>query len=277
MSSADETIQRLLEANPLREPLLRSIVQTLELPAASRGLDAGCGIGQQACLLAEAAGPQGRVIGLDIQPELLAYGRANVNWELYCGRLEFCQGDVSRLPFADGSFEWVWSADCIGYPAGDLNPILNQLVRVVRLAGSIILLAWSSQQLLPGYPLLEARLNATCSAYIPVLGGVNPGLNFMRSGRPLRAAGLENLRVQTFVGEVRAPLSSGERQALLSLFQMLWGTPQPGVSRQDWTEYQRLCDPASPELILDLPDYYAFFTYTVFRGTVPENKKQFLG
>jgi len=269
MSYADETIQKLLEANSLREPLLRSIIKSLDLPPASRGLDAGCGIGLQGRLLAEAAGLQGRITGLDILPELLAYGHANVNWELYSGRLEFCLGDVSNLPFMDDSFDWAWSADCIGYPAGDLDPILQQLVRVVKPAGSINLLAWSSQQLLPGYPLLEARLNATCSAYIPFLSRVHPELNFMRSGRPFRATGLENISVQTFVGEVRAPLSSGERLALLSLFQMLWGTPQPGVLQQDWKEYQRLCDPASPELILDIPEYYAFFTYTVFRGTVP--------
>lgn len=37
---------------PLREPVLRSAVQALQLPFGSTGLDVGCGIGLPACLLA---------------------------------------------------------------------------------------------------------------------------------------------------------------------------------------------------------------------------------
>nr|QNO48966.1 hypothetical protein OEPDFBKK_00042 [Methanosarcinales archaeon ANME-2c ERB4] len=32
--------------------------------------------------------------------------------------------------------------------------------------------------------------------------------------------------------------------------------------------YQRLCLAESPEFILDLPDYYAFYTYSMFQGRV---------
>jgi demethylmenaquinone methyltransferase/2-methoxy-6-polyprenyl-1,4-benzoquinol methylase len=103
---------------------------------------------------------------------------------------------------------------------------LKELLRVVRPGGSINILAWSSQQMLPGYPLLEARLNATCSGYAPFLKGKSPEQNFMRAMRWLRAAGLEELKAQTFVGDVRAPLGPGERTALSSLFEVLWGEPQ---------------------------------------------------
>ncbi|MCP4668459.1 MAG: hypothetical protein GY849_19110 [Deltaproteobacteria bacterium] len=81
-------------------------------------------------------------------------------------------------------------------------------------------------------------------------------------------AGLEEAEARTFVGDVQAPLSDDIRKALISLFQMLWGEPQPEVSQEDWAEYQRLCQPESPECILNLSDYYAFFTYTMFRGKV---------
>jgi demethylmenaquinone methyltransferase/2-methoxy-6-polyprenyl-1,4-benzoquinol methylase len=39
-------------------------------------------------------------------------------------------------------------------------------------------------------------------------------------------------------------------------------------SEKLWAEYQRLCLPESPDFILDHPDYYAFFTYSTFRGRV---------
>jgi demethylmenaquinone methyltransferase/2-methoxy-6-polyprenyl-1,4-benzoquinol methylase len=52
---------------------------------------------------------------------------------------------------------------------------------------------------------------------------------------------------------------------------MLWGTPQPNVSPEDWNEYQRLCKPTSPDFVLNIPGYYSFFTYTVFQGRVSKS------
>jgi ubiquinone/menaquinone biosynthesis C-methylase UbiE len=262
-------IQRLLEAEPLREPVLRSIVRSLQLSRASNGLDAGCGIGLQTPLLAEAVGIEGHITGIDILHELLAFGTATVAKKGLSNRITFREADVSHLPFEDDTFDWVWSADCIGYPAGELIPLLEELRRVVKPGGDLILLGWSSQQLLPGYPLLEARLNATCSGYIPFLKEKSPDLNFMRASHWFREAGLEEIQVQTFVGEVQGPLTSGERAALISLFDMLWGTPQPETSPEDWRQYQQLCKPESPDFILDLSGYYGFFTYTMFKGKHP--------
>lgn len=262
-------IQRLLEAEPLREPVLRSIIQSLPLPRGSRGLDAGCGIGLQALLLMEAVGAEGHITGVDILPELLAYGAATVAKKGLSDRITFREADVSHLPFEDDTFGWAWSADCIGYPAGGLMPLLQELRRAVKPGGEIILLGWSSQQLLPGYPLLEPRLNATCSGYIPFLNEKSPEVNFMRAVHWFQKAGLEDVKAQTLVGEIRSPLSSGERTALISLFDMLWGNPQPETSPEDWRQYQCLCKPESPDFILDIPDYYGFFTYTMFTGKVP--------
>jgi demethylmenaquinone methyltransferase/2-methoxy-6-polyprenyl-1,4-benzoquinol methylase len=123
-------IQNLSEANPLREPTLRSIIQSLRLPPGSHGLDAGCGIGLQAFLLAEAVGAEGHVTGLDILPELLAYGEELASKVGFSQRVTFRVGDVSCLPFEDNSFDWAWSADCIGYPAGELAPLLQELLAV---------------------------------------------------------------------------------------------------------------------------------------------------
>jgi ubiquinone/menaquinone biosynthesis C-methylase UbiE len=262
-------IQRLFKANPLREPVLRSVVQSLQLPRGSQGLDAGCGIGLQTLLFAETLGTEGHITGIDILPELLAYGSAMVAKLGLSECITFREADVSNLPFGDDTFDWAWSADCIGYPAGELTPFLEELRRVVKPGGEVILLGWSSQQFLPGYPLLEARLNATCSGYIPFLKEKSPDLNFMRANHWFRQAGLNEIKAQTFVGEVQSPLSSGERTALISLFDMLWGSPQPETSPEDWRQYQQLCKSESPDFILDIPDYYAFFTYSMFRGKVP--------
>ena len=208
MIDSDAYIRRLEESNPLREPVLRAAVQALRLPAGSRGLDIGCGIGLQAQLLAEAVGATGRVTGLDVSPALLSYALRLSEKSGLVDRLSWQQGDMSNLPFADDTFDWVWSADCVGYPAGDLLPVLKEMARVVKPGGSIAILAWSAQQALPGYPLLEARLNATGSWLVTYFRDKMPSASFVRALGWFREAGLEEATGRTFVGDVQAPLSS---------------------------------------------------------------------
>jgi SAM-dependent methyltransferase len=270
MTDTGNYIQRLEEANPLREPTLREAIQALHLPSGSRGLDVGCGIGLQALLLAEAVGSAGHVTGLDLAPAVLSYAEMLVKAAGLAERISFRVGDMRNLPFDDNTFDWVWSADCVGYPVGELLPVLKELARVVRPGGNVAILAWSTQQLLPGYPLLEARLNAACSALGPFVKGSRPESHFLRALGWFRGAGFVEPTGHTFVGDVQAPLSGGIRRALLSLLAMLWGEPQPEVAPADWVEYQRLCQGDSLDCILNLPDYYAFFTYSMFHGKVTE-------
>jgi demethylmenaquinone methyltransferase/2-methoxy-6-polyprenyl-1,4-benzoquinol methylase len=223
-------------------------------------------------LLAEAIGPTGHVTGVDLSPECLRYAEELIKQRGLAEQISFREGDVADLPFDDNTFDWVWSADCVGYPAGDLLPVLQELIRVTRAGGRIAILAWSSQCLLPGYPLLEARLNGTCSSLAPFVTGKPPESHFLRALGRFRQAGLAEVSARTFVGEVPAPLSSELRTALVLLFEMLWGDPQPEVSPEDWAEYQRLCRPESPDFILNVPDYYAFFTYSLFQGRVSKTE-----
>jgi demethylmenaquinone methyltransferase/2-methoxy-6-polyprenyl-1,4-benzoquinol methylase len=269
MTEKNANLQRLMEANPLREPVLRTVIQALNLPPGSQGLDVGCGIGLQAMLLADAVGDQGRVIGVDIAPDLVEFGTSLVGKAGYLDRITFRQGDMKNLPFEEDRFDWAWSADCVGYPVGEIFPVLKELKRVVCPGGVIALIGWSSQQVLPGYQMLEARLNATCSGYELLLHGKRPEQHFLRSLGRLRESGFDEVTAQTFVGTLHAPLGSLEKAALASLFKMLWGQPQPGVSAKDRAEYRRLCEPASADFILNSDDYYAFFTCSMFQGRVP--------
>ena len=71
MTDMESYIHGLMVTNPLVEPTVLSAIQALQLPLGSRGLDAGCGIGLQAMLLAKAVGSAGHVTGLDLSPEFL--------------------------------------------------------------------------------------------------------------------------------------------------------------------------------------------------------------
>jgi demethylmenaquinone methyltransferase/2-methoxy-6-polyprenyl-1,4-benzoquinol methylase len=175
---------------------------------------------------------------------------------------------VNRLPFDDDTFDWVWSANCVGYHPAEPLPLLRELARVAKPGGSVAILAWSSQQLLPGYPLLEARLNATSSGIAPFIKGKRPESHFLRALGWFGEVGLEEPTARTFVGDAHAPLSDDMRSALASLLEQRWPSVQSEVTPEDWAEFQRLCQPESPDFILSAPDYYAFFTYSMFHGKV---------
>jgi SAM-dependent methyltransferase len=254
----------LLVSNPLRESTLRTMIKALELPEDSRGLDAGCGIGLQCLLLAEEVGPAGHVTGLDTSAEMLDYGRENVKKAGLSERISFQEGDIARLPFDNNAFDWVWSADCVGYAPSEPLPLLKELARVVKPGGIVAIVAWSSEELLPGYPRLEARLGATTAGIAPFIQGKEPEQHFLRALGWFHELGLKEPRAKAFAGSFHAPLSDEIRDALVALFDMRWPDVAAELSSEDLAEFRRICLPDSPDFILNLPDYYVLFTYTMF-------------
>jgi len=268
MADRGDYLRMLRVTHSLRVPALRSAIRALRLSLGSRGLDAGCGIGLPALLLAEAVGPDGHVTGLDLSPAFLAYARGVVAEAGLSEQISFREGDVRELPFDDDAFDWAWSADCVGYAPLEPLPLVKELVRVVRPGGIVAILAWSSEKLLPGYPLLEARLGATSSGVAPFAKGKRPELHFMRALGWFREAGLEEPTARTFAGDACAPLTDDLYNALTALFEMRWSGVETELTREDWAAYQRLCLPESPDFVLNHSDYYAFFTYSMFHGKV---------
>ena len=259
-------IQTALTFESLRGTTLREMVGALQLPKGSRGLDAGCGIGLQCLLLAEAVGPGGHVTGLDISAEMLKRGGEIVKEAGLSEHISFQEGDVNSLPFEDNTFDWAWSADCVGYAPLEPLPLLKEMARVVKPGGIVAIAAWSSEELLPGHPRLEARLRATSAGMAPFVQGKNPESHFLRAMGWFQELGLKEPRGKAFAGSACAPLSDEMRRALAALFDMRWPNVEAELSSDDLAEFKRLCLPDSPDFILNLPDYYAFFTYTMFWG-----------
>ena len=268
MSDAETYLKRLDQSNILREPIIKTIVDSMHLSPGSKGLDAGCGTGFYTLMLAEAAGVHGHVTGLDIQDEFLAKGQTLASKSGLTERVSFTKGDIRSLPFSENYFDWAFSMDLIGLLQLDPILLLKELARVVKPGGMIFILIWSSQMLLPGYPILEARLNATSLGIAPFKEKMTPELHTMRALEWLQQAGLNEPKGITFVRNINPPLNLEMRKALADLFKMRWGEDNPELSKADQSEYQRLCKDDSPDFILNSPGYYGFFTYSLFLGRV---------
>jgi demethylmenaquinone methyltransferase/2-methoxy-6-polyprenyl-1,4-benzoquinol methylase len=260
---------RLRLAAVFTEPAVRRAIDALGPPPGSRGLDAGCGVGRQALWLAEAVGPGGCVTGVDISPANLAAARELAAETDLGDRVEFREGDLLRLPFGEDAFDWAWCEDTLWPGFLDPQAGIQELCRVVRPGGKIALLYWSSQTLLPGYPGLEARLNAAFAGTTTYLAKVAPHMQFLRALGWLEAAGVEERTARTFVAQAQAPLEPKMRASIDFIFDMFWGGLEAAVTEEDWALYQRLCSSDSPEYILHNTDYYCFATYSLFHGRTP--------
>ncbi len=267
--NSEDMIQKLLDMDVIRTPIMKQIINSLNLPFLSHGLDVGCGLGLQCRMLAEKVGLGGKITGLDLDSNILETAASLATKANLSSQIDFRQGSFANLPFEDQQFDWIWSTDCVGYPTGDMEAVLPELLRVVKFGGSVFISAWSSQQILPGYPLLENRLNADYSAYNPYLQGKLPENHFLNMQYWFEKFGLEQVSVNTFSMDLQAPLTPLEQKALASLFEMLWVRPVPSTSSQVWKDFDRLCKLESAEFLPARQDYYGFFTYTLFQAVKP--------
>lgn len=73
-----ETYDREQSRNPNAEHNRRRVVELLRLRQGHVVLDVGCGTGLNLALIEDAIGPEGRIIGIDLSPEMLARARERV-------------------------------------------------------------------------------------------------------------------------------------------------------------------------------------------------------
>jgi len=101
-----------------------------------RVLDAGCGCGTDSYVASSLVGPEGEVVGLDMTPEMLDVAREGLtSWPL--GNLSFREGDIQRLPFADGAFDLVISNGVLNLTP-DKGAAFRELRRVLRTGGALV-------------------------------------------------------------------------------------------------------------------------------------------
>ncbi len=100
-----------------------------------QALDIGCGPGLTTEALAHAVGAAGSVRGIDIAPPMLAIARRRC---VQLGNVSFEQADVTKLPYADGSFDVALASQVYEY-VEDIDGALRELARVIRPGGRALL------------------------------------------------------------------------------------------------------------------------------------------
>src|SRR2546428_342184 len=249
--------------NLFQEPEARVIIADLALPEGSRGLDVGCGVGLYALWLAEAIGPRGRVVGIEPSTERVEAARALVGHGPLASRLEFREGDATKLDAPDATFDWVWCGDVLHH-VQETGRALGEFARVVRPGGRIVVK--ESQLLhgvfLPGHPALERRLRQAEMEWSRHEGG-----EFSFEERRQRTlASLRSVEgFRTYLLERRAPLPHAARDYIQHVvFERNWGPRlRDRLAPDDWTRRSALCEVESATFVLDDPDYYCLYPISV--------------
>jgi SAM-dependent methyltransferase len=138
------------------------LADAAEIGQGQRVLDVGCGTGVVARTAARRVGPEGRVVGLDINPRMLAVARR------VAPEIEWRHGDAGDLPFDDGAFDVVVSQfAAMFFP--DPALALGEMWRVLAPRGRLAIAVCGPLADAAGYKALAEVAEHVCSPEVQAL------------------------------------------------------------------------------------------------------------
>jgi arsenite methyltransferase len=152
-------------------------------------VDLGSGGGMDCFLSAQRVGATGRVIGVDMTPEMLAKARGNAT-RLGITNVEFRQGFIEQLPVEDGTVDVVIS-NCVINLSPDKPQVFREMARVLRPGGRISVSDIVTNGELP------APVRESMEAWGACVAGA---LDMQDYAAGLQAAGFVDIRIQPKAG-----------------------------------------------------------------------------
>ena len=147
-------------------------------------LDLGSGAGFDAFIAARAVGPEGRVIGVDMTPEMLAKAEQNATGSDVTNT-EFRLGQIESLPVADGEVDVIVS-NCVINLSPDKPVVFREAFRALKPGGRLAV-----SDIVLTAPLPE-RVANSIAAYVGCLAGASLLDDYLQA---IHDAGFEEVEV----------------------------------------------------------------------------------
>ncbi len=112
-------------------------ISRAELKPGEIVLDLGSGAGFDAFLAAQRVGESGKVIGVDMTPEMIEKARINAE-KLNVPNVEFRHGEIEKLPVEDRSVDVVIS-NCVINLSPDKSAVFGEIHRTLKPGGRIVI------------------------------------------------------------------------------------------------------------------------------------------
>jgi SAM-dependent methyltransferase len=179
-------------------------------------LDVGCGAGGSSFALAAAAGPSGRVHGLDISAPLVEHAEARRR-ALGLEGVSFEIGDAERFDFAPGSYDLAASRFGVMFFA-DPAAAFRNIGRALRRDGRLVFVAWAGPEHNPFFTIPQ-RIAVERLGPVPAAAPDAPGPMAFRDAERvvglLGAAGLAGAAAEGVDVDVHNPGGIEAMQRLL--------------------------------------------------------------
>ncbi len=118
------------------ETYRRRAVDLLRLKPGDRVVDLGCGTGLSFPLIVARIGPQGRLIGVDLTPEMLECAQARVE-EAGWNNVELIQSDIADYGFPQG-INAVFSTGAFGF-VSEYDRVVEKVSRALVPGGRLVI------------------------------------------------------------------------------------------------------------------------------------------
>ena len=151
-------------------PVVDGVVARAALRSDQRVLDLGTGTGAVAERAAALVGPSGRVLGVDISPEMLARARRRVTTRGLTN-VAFREGRAEALPVEDAAYDAVLASLSLMYVI-DRAAAAREIARVLRPGGRLVAAVWAGPE---GCDIVRFQQTAGRFAPPPPVPGVGPG------------------------------------------------------------------------------------------------------
>ena len=155
-------------------------------------LDLGSGAGLDCFLAAKKVGAKGKVIGVDMTPEMIDKARGNAQKEGY-ENVEFRLGEIENLPVSNESVDIVIS-NCVINLSPDKRRVFDETFRVLRSGGRLMVSDIVLLKELPDF------IKNSPEAYVGCISGAMMKDEYLGA---IKAAGFQEVRI---VGETSFPL-----------------------------------------------------------------------
>jgi SAM-dependent methyltransferase len=125
-------------------------------------LDLGSGGGIDCFLAAKAVGDEGRVIGVDMTPEMISKSREYAE-KTKMSNVEFRLGEIEHIPAADGSVDVIMS-NCVINLSPEKSSVFNETFRVLKEGGRLAITDVVATAPMPAHIKEDIELHAGCVA-----------------------------------------------------------------------------------------------------------------
>ena len=147
-------------------------------------LDLGAGAGFDCFLAANRAGEKGRVIGVDMTPEMIEKARENANKSGY-KNVEFRLGEIENLPVADNSVDALIS-NCVINLSPDKPRVFKEAFRVLKPGGRLMVSDITLLKELPDF------IRDSIAAYVGCISGALIRDEYLKV---IKDAGFQNVEI----------------------------------------------------------------------------------